>query len=104
LRENTWYAFGCNISEDIVLSSAEIMVNLGFKDLGYEYVLIDDCWSAGRNSTGHLQVNSTKFPNGMAHVADRVHALGLKLGIYSDAGNPRLESQPLRTKKSNLDF
>lgn len=87
LLQNTWNSFGCAISEDIVLSSAELIVKWGFKDLGYEYVVIDDCWSAGRNSTGHLQANSTKFPNGIAHVADRVHALGLKLGIYSDAGN-----------------
>lgn len=85
--ENTWNSFGCNISEDIVVSSAELLVKYGFKDLGYEYVVIDDCWSAGRNSTGHLQANSTKFPNGIAAVADKVHDLGLKLGIYSDAGN-----------------
>ncbi|KAF2098346.1 alpha-galactosidase/alpha-n-acetylgalactosaminidase [Rhizodiscina lignyota] len=84
---NTWNSFGCAISEDIVLSSAELIVKWGFKDLGYEYVIIDDCWSAGRNSTGHLQANSTKFPNGIADVASKVHAMGLKLGIYSDAGN-----------------
>ena len=66
---------------------ADLIVEYGFKDLGYEYVLIDDCWSNGRNSTGHLQVNETKFPNGMQHVTNRIHSLGLKAGIYSDAGN-----------------
>ena len=66
---------------------AGLIVDYGFKDLGYEYVLIDDCWSNGRNSTGHLQVNEAKFPNGMQHVTDRIHSLGLKAGIYGDAGN-----------------
>jgi alpha-galactosidase len=32
-----------------------------------------------------------KFPNGIKGVADKVHALGLKLGIYSSAGNVSTE-------------
>lgn len=46
----------------------------------------DDCWSNGRNATGHLQVDTAKFPNGMAPIADAIHAMGLGFGIYSDAG------------------
>ena len=37
--------------------------------------------------TGHLQADTTKFPNGMAHVADQLHELGLGFGMYSDAGS-----------------
>ena len=37
--------------------------------------------------TGHLQADPTKFPNGMAHVADQLHELGLGFGMYSDAGS-----------------
>lgn len=39
-----------------------------------------------RNSTGQLVPDTTKFPSGLKAVADDVHALGLKIGIYSDAG------------------
>ena len=62
------------------------MIALGLKDLGYNYVLQDDCWSAGRNSSGYLQADPTKFPHGMAYVADNLHGMGLGFGIYSDAG------------------
>ncbi|THH12158.1 hypothetical protein EW145_g192 [Phellinidium pouzarii] len=84
---NTWNSFGCDSSQDLLLSTAQQIVALGFKDLGYNYVLQDDCWSAGRNSTGHLQANTTKFPDGMAYVADQLHAMNLSFGIYSDAGS-----------------
>ncbi|KAL1874027.1 hypothetical protein VTK73DRAFT_581 [Phialemonium thermophilum] len=62
------------------------MVQYGFKDLGYEYVILDDCWSVGRNSSGYLMPNMTKFPDGISGLADKIHALGLKVGIYSSAG------------------
>ncbi|CAL5220459.1 g2480 [Coccomyxa viridis] len=39
-----------------------------------------------RNGTQPIQANATRFPNGIKAVADYVHALGLKLGIYSDSG------------------
>lgn len=61
---------------------------LGLRDLGYEYIVLDDCWSEGRNASNNntLIPNKTKFPRGMAAVADDIHALGLKFGMYSDAG------------------
>lgn len=62
------------------------MVELGLRDAGYDYVILDDCWSDGRYSNGSLKPDFSKFPNGMKHVADQIHALGLKYGMYSDAG------------------
>jgi len=63
------------------------MVDLGLKDVGYEYVVIDAGWQASeRDESGRQQPNATKFPNGIGPVANTVHSLGLKLGIYSDAG------------------
>ena len=61
-------------------------MNLGFKDLGYEYVVLDDCWSNGRNSSGYLIPDLEKFPNGIDGLAQKVHGAGLKIGIYSSAG------------------
>jgi alpha-galactosidase len=79
-------AFGCNVNETILLSTAQAMADFGLRDLGYNYVVLDDCWSQGRNASGYLVEDSKKFPNGMAHVADRIHALGMKFGMYSSAG------------------
>lgn len=87
---NSWNEYGCNINEEVFVEVGELLVSLGLKDLGYEYVNIDDCWSdkvlRRDNSTHKIIVDSEKFPNGISHVAERVHELGLKLGIYSDAG------------------
>lgn len=74
------------MNETVILNVAERIVSLGFRDLGYEYVVMDDCWSAGRNATGYLIADPAKFPNGIAWLADKIHALGLKIGIYSSAG------------------
>ena len=57
-----------------------------FRDLGYTYVLQDDCWSAGRDASGKLVADSTKFPHGLPYVTDQLHSMGLGFGIYSDAG------------------
>ena len=82
---DNWNAFGCDVSEDLLLGTAQKMVDYGLRDAGYHYVVLDDCWSAGRSENGTLQWNSTKFPNGMAYVADQLHGMGLKFGMYSDA-------------------
>lgn len=83
---NDWNAFGCDISEEILRENARYMVEFGLRDLGYNYVVLDDCWSIGRNESGYLVENPEKFPSGMHAVADYVHSLGLKFGIYSSAG------------------
>jgi alpha-galactosidase len=83
---NDWNSFGCEVSEDLVLGSAKKLVDLGLKELGYEYVVLDDCWSAGRDSDGKLIVDEEKFPNGMKHLSDKLHDMGLKYGMYSSAG------------------
>lgn len=74
------------MNERVVLDAAERIVSLGFRDLGYNYVVLDDCWSAGRNESGYLVPDPHKFPNGIKDVADKVHAMGMKIGIYSSAG------------------
>ena len=42
---NSWNTFGRDISEDLILQTADAMVRFGFRDAGYEYVVIDDCWA-----------------------------------------------------------
>ncbi|KAF8746738.1 Melibiase, partial [Rhizoctonia solani] len=85
---NTWNKFACDISEDLILSAGQAVVNTGLKDLGYEYVVVDDCWHAASREPGTNKpvADSTRFPNGIKHLSDSIHNLGLKIGIYSSAG------------------
>lgn len=48
--------------------------------------LVDDCWSIKDKrdpDTGRIMPDLDKFPSGIKGVADKVHDLGLKIGIYS---------------------
>ncbi|KAG2548204.1 hypothetical protein PVAP13_9KG150800 [Panicum virgatum] len=84
---NSWNHFGCGINEDLIKQTADALVNTGLAKLGYEYVNIDDCWAeSDRDYQGNFVANRQTFPSGIKALADYVHAKGLKLGIYSDAG------------------
>lgn len=84
---NDWDVDGCDVSARSVERTAHAMVADGLKRLGYDYVNIDDCWmAASRNAAGDLVADPGRFPGGIKPVADYVHRLGLKLGIYEDAG------------------
>lgn len=69
-----------------MIDHAKIIVETGLRDVGYNYLVLDDCWSGGRDADGFLFANANKFPNGMGHVADLVHEKGLLFGMYSSAG------------------
>ncbi|KAF5322055.1 hypothetical protein D9619_001326 [Psilocybe cf. subviscida] len=86
---NSWNAYATNIDEAKILAAANQFVSLGLKDAGYEYVNIDDAWSqsSGRDpTTKRIIPDPTKFPDGISGLATKIHNLGLKIGIYSDAG------------------
>ncbi|KAF8191770.1 glycoside hydrolase family 27 protein [Pholiota molesta] len=84
---NTWNAYGCNINETVVLDTAQRMKSLGFLDVGYNYVNLDDCYSEkNRSASGDIVANKANFPSGMNALTDKIHALGFKAGIYSNSG------------------
>ncbi|MEE1620017.1 glycoside hydrolase family 27 protein [Zafaria sp. J156] len=84
---NSWNQVHEAVTEDVVIAAAEAMVSRGLVDAGYEYVVVDDCWqSAERTPEGLLLPNPGRFPRGMKAVADHVHSLGLKFGMYSAPG------------------
>lgn len=84
---DNWNFAGCDVNEDLLLQTATKMVDIGLRDVGYNYVILDDCWSDGRYDNGSLRPDFNKFPNGMADVADQLHSMGLKFGMYSSAGS-----------------
>lgn len=83
---SSWNTFGVDISESIILDVARAMATNGLKAVGYRYVNIDDGFFAGHDANGRLRFHPLRFPNGMKATVDGIHALGLKAGIYSDAG------------------
>jgi alpha-galactosidase len=92
---NDWNAYGCNVSESLIESTALAMHNDGMQAAGYQYVNIDDCWmTKSRNSAGQLVPDPAKFPDGISGTAAYVHSLGLKLGIYEDAGTATCAGYP----------
>lgn len=93
---NTWNTFGDKISEQLIRESADAFVDMGLKDAGYRYIVVDDCWSKReRNAqTGRLEADPEKFPSGMKAVADYVHDRGLKFGMYSCAGQRTCADYP----------
>lgn len=84
---NSWNTFGKNINESLICQIADTMVEKGYRDAGYEYLIIDDCWSLKeRDVSGNLVPDPEKFPGGMKSLADYIHSKGLKFGMYSCAG------------------
>ncbi|GIF02123.1 glycoside hydrolase family 27 protein [Paractinoplanes rishiriensis] len=84
---NTWNTFACNINETLIRQTADAMVSNGMRDLGYQYVVVDDCWfDPNRDGAGNLQPNLSRFPSGMKALGDYLHARGLKFGIYQVPG------------------
>lgn len=85
---NTWNTFGLSINEQLILESAKTMIETGLREAGYRYIVIDDGWSLPqRDENGRLVADPEKFPRGIRALADDLHAMGLKLGIYSCAGH-----------------
>ena len=85
---NTWNTFGSKISEETIKEITDKFVELGLPEAGYQYIVIDDCWSEKERDpiTHKIVASKEKFPNGMKAVADYIHAKGLKFGMYSCAG------------------
>ena len=100
---NSWNEFGPRINEDLVKEIAQGMVDTGMQAAGYEYVVLDDLWHGGRGQDGRLFEDAQKFPHGMQALGDAIHALGLKFGIYSDAGTKTCGGMPASLGYEEID-
>lgn len=83
---SSWNTFAVNISEPIVLGVAKAMSTNGLKAAGYAYVNLDDGFFWGHDEQNRLRFHPQRFPDGLKGLVVGIHALGLKAGIYSDAG------------------
>jgi hypothetical protein len=83
----SWNSFAATITYNIIKAQADAMVASGLKAAGYQYVNIDEGWWQGtRDSSGNITIVASDWPGGMQAIADYIHGLGLKAGIYTDAG------------------
>lgn len=92
---NSWNAFTSDIDEEKLMASAKVIVESGLAAKGYRYIDIDDGWWLQRRaSDGRMLVRTSTFPSAATAdgntsfrpLTDRLHAMGLKAGIYSDIG------------------
>lgn len=93
---NSWNCFASDVDQEKVKAAAEAMIKSGLADHGWNYINIDDCWMVKpdsddpilggevRDKQGNINTNK-KFPD-IKGLADYVHGLGLKIGIYSGPG------------------
>jgi alpha-galactosidase len=93
---NSWNCFAQEVSADKVKRAADAMVKSGLVNHGWTYINIDDFWENHRDSkdpslrgklrddAGYIIPNS-RFVD-MKPLADYVHNLGLKIGLYSSPG------------------
>jgi alpha-galactosidase len=83
---NNWNSLGCDVSESLLLDTSLKLADSGLRDVGYNYVVLDDCWSDGRDAQGKIIVDSARFPSGMKAIAKKLHDAGFLYGMYSSAG------------------
>jgi alpha-galactosidase len=109
---NSWGGHMLFVSDELMRRSADIVVNKGLADVGFQYISIDDCWmridpeyyeknktmyskrapgypfekvvASTRDECGRILANSF-FPD-MKGMTDYIHNYGLKAGIYSCPG------------------
>ncbi len=94
---NSWNVFAAEVSADKVKRATDAMVKTGLINHGWTYINIDDYWENNherkndptlqgefRDANGNVQPN-TRFSD-MKGLADYIHSLGLKAGLYSSPG------------------
>lgn len=75
------------ISARLYKDMADRMAADGWKQAGYEYVNVDDCWPASsRDANGLIEADESRFPGGIKALCDYIHSKGLKCGLYTDIG------------------
>jgi hypothetical protein len=92
---SSWNSFSNTVDAQIIMDQARAMVSSGMQKVGYEYVNIDEGWWLGtRDSQGNIVVDAKAWPaiapgehpGDMSNIVRFIHGLGLKAGIYTDAG------------------
>ncbi len=100
---SSWNSFSNTVDVQIVMQQARAMAANGMKRAGYEYINIDEGWWIGqRDVNGNIVVDPKLWPalapgehaGDMSNIVRFIHGLGLKAGIYTDAGTAGCSMYP----------
>jgi hypothetical protein len=92
---SSWNSFSNTIDSRITVAQARTTAANGMKNAGYQYINIDEGWWTGRrDADGNIVVDPQQWPalapgeeaGDMSNIVRFIHSLGLKAGIYTDAG------------------
>lgn len=95
LAWSSWNSFSNTVDSKVMMQQAKAMIDSGLNKVGYEYVNIDEGWWMGnRDAQGNIIVDPKMWPaiapgeqaGDMSNIVRYIHSLGLKAGIYTDAG------------------
>ena len=62
------YKFGCEFNEKVIREMDDAMSANGMKEVGYQYIVIDDCWQVAQDAQGNIVSDAKAFPLAMANV------------------------------------
>ncbi|MDR3773710.1 MAG: alpha-galactosidase [Terracidiphilus sp.] len=100
---SSWNSFSNTVDSQVIVDQAKAMVSTGMAKAGYQYVNIDEGWWLGeRDADGHFVIDAKAWPalaagdhaGDMANIVRFIHGLGLKAGIYTDAGKDGCSMYP----------
>ena len=92
---SSWNSFSNTVDSQAVMDQAKAMISTGMQKAGYQYINIDEGWWLGeRDAQGSIVVDPKAWPalapgehaGDMSNIVRFIHGLGLKTGIYTDAG------------------
>src|ERR1700733_1431574 len=93
---SSWNSFSNTVDSQVIQAQAKAMISTGLHKAGYQYINIDEGWWLGeRDKDGNIVVDPKAWPaiaageqaGDMANIVRYIHGLGLKAGIYTDAGS-----------------
>ncbi|MGB8260276.1 MAG: alpha-galactosidase [Terracidiphilus sp.] len=100
---SSWNSFSNTIDSGIAIEQARAMAASGLQKAGYQYINIDEGWWLGeRDADGNIVVDPKAWPaiepgekaGDMSNIVRAIHKLGLKAGIYTDAGKEGCSMYP----------
>lgn len=81
-----WNFYFCDYNEQTIREQADALVSTGMRDLGYRYVIVQECIASARDGEGRMLPDKARFPHGIPALVEYIHSKGLKAGIYTDVG------------------
>ena len=99
---SSWNTFRNHIDQDLIMETAQAVVDSGLADAGYKFINLDDCWqSSMRDSDGKLQGDLGTFSRGIPQLIKDINSLGLKVVyIHQTVPIPARIYLPLSVKRT----